>query len=111
MSSFFRPHQPYDEVTLHDIRPYFQQLRYPIDRKSDSNTCLTPTVSLDFDPLESSHLSYHVESDLSEPSHPSVIRLTSDSSSSSAAPHHAPTLVYGRGFFLTHAMPRGRGCA
>ena len=81
------------------------------DEESDSDTHLTPTVSLDFDPLEPSYLSYHVESDPSECSRPLVIRLTFDSSSSSAAPHHVPPPVYGRGFIRTHAVPHGHGRA
>ena len=31
MSLFFQPHQPFGEVTLDDIRPYFQPLKYPTD--------------------------------------------------------------------------------
>ena len=111
MSPFFRPHQLYDEVTLDDIRPYFQPLRYPIDGESNLDTHLTSTVSLDSDSSESSYPSYHVEFDPSELSYPLVIRLTSDSSSSSAAPHHTPPPVHGRGFIHTRAVPRGRGCA
>ena len=44
-SPFFRPHQPYDEVTTDDIRPYFQPPRYPTVGDSDLDTRLTPTVS------------------------------------------------------------------
>ena len=73
---------------MDDIRPYFQPPRYPIDGDSYSNTHLTTIVSLDSDPSEPSYLSYHVETDPSEPFCPSVIHLTSDSSSSSAMPHH-----------------------
>ena len=111
MSPFFRPHQPYGEVTMDDIRPYFQPPRYPTDGDSDSDTRLTPTVSLDSDPSEPSYLSYHVETDSSELSYLSVIRLTSDSSSSSATPRHTPPLVRGRGFIRTRAVPRERGHA
>ena len=82
---------------MDDIPPYFQPPRYPIDGKSNSDTCLTPTVSLDSDPSEPSYQSYDVESDPSEPSHPLVIRLASDSSSSYATPHHTPPPVRGRG--------------
>ena len=111
MSPFFPPHQPYGKVTLDDIHPHFQPPRYPTDGESDSDTRLTLTVSLDSDPSEPSHLSYHVEFDPSEPSYPLVICLASDSSSSSAAPHHAPPSVRGRGFIHTRAMPRGCRCA
>ena len=111
MSSFFRPHQPFGEITLDDIHPYFQPSRYPTDNETDSDTHLTPTVSLDSDPSEPSYPSYHVETDLSEPSYPSVIHLTSNSSSSSAAPLHTPPLVCGRGFIRTRAVPRGHGHA
>ena len=52
-----------------------------------------------------------MESDPSEPSRPSVIRLTSYLSSSSTAPHHAPPPARGCGFIRTHAMPHGRGRA
>ena len=51
-----------------------------------------------------------MESDPSELSYLSVIRLTSDSSSSTA-PGHAPPLIRGHGFIHTHAIPRGRGHA
>ena len=114
MSSFFHPHQPFDDITLDDIRPYFPPPRYPTDGESDSDTRLMPTVSLNSDSLEPSYPSYHVETDLSEPSHPLVIRLTSDSSSSSsssAAPRCTPPLVRGCGFIRTRAVPRGRGRA
>ena len=111
MSSFFPPHQSFDDITLDDISPYFPPPRYLTDGESDSNTHLTPTVSLDSDPSEPSYPSYHVETDPSEPSHPSVIRLTSDSSSSSAASRHMPPLVRGRGFIHTRAVPHGHGHA
>ena len=85
MSSFFRPHQSFDNITLDDIRPYFLPPRYLINGEFDLDTRLMLTVSLDSNPSEPSYLSYHVESDPFEPSCPSVVRLTSDSSSSSAA--------------------------
>ena len=54
-----------------------------------------------------------MESDPSEPSYPSVIHLTSNLSSSSAAPRHIPPPIRGRGFIRTRAIPcgcgRGRG--
>ena len=108
MSPFFHPHQPYGEVTLDDICPYFQPPRYPTNGESDSDTRLTPIVYLDSNPSEPYYPSYHVETDPSKPSYPSVIRLTSDSSSS-AASHHVPPPVRGFGFIRTCVMPRGRG--
>ena len=96
---------------MDDVHPYFQPLRHPTDGESDLDARLTPTVSLDFDPSEPSYPSYHVEPDLSEPSHPLVICLTSDSSSSSATPHNATPPVHGRGFIHTNAVPCGRGRA
>ena len=30
MSPFFQPHQPFGDVTLDDIRPYFTLPRYPL---------------------------------------------------------------------------------
>ena len=93
------------------FHPYFQPPRYPTDEESNSDTRLTSTVSLDSNLSEPSYPSYHVESDLSEPSHPSVICSTSNSSSSSIAPHHAPPLVRDRGFIHTGIVPRGRGRA
>ena len=52
-----------------------------------------------------------METDLYEPSYPSVIHLTSDSSSSSVASHHVLPSVCGCGFIRTHAVPRGCGRA
>ena len=111
MSPFFHPHYPFDDITLDDICPYFLLLRYPTDGESDSDTCLTPIVSLDSDSSEPSYSSYHVESDLFEPSLSLVIRLTSDLSSSSVASRHVPPPVHGRGFIRTRAVPRGCGRA
>ena len=105
MSPFFHPHQPFDDITLDDIRPDFSPPRYPTDGESDSDTHLMPTVSLDSDSLEPFYLSYHVELDQSEPSRPLMIRLTSDSSSSFTASHHMPPLVRGRGFIRNRTMP------
>ena len=100
MSPSFQSHQPFGEVILDDIRPYFMPPRYPTDDESDS------------DPSEPSYSSYRVETDPSEPSFPSVVRLSSDSaSSSSAAPRRTPPPVRGRGFIRTRAVPRGRGQA
>ena len=64
-----------------------------------------PTVSLDSDPLVPSYLSYHMESDPSEPSRPSVIHLTSDSSSSSVASRHVPPPVVAMGSFVPVPCP------
>ena len=35
MSPFFRPHEPFNDVSLDDIRPPFHPLRYPLDGKSN----------------------------------------------------------------------------
>ena len=66
---------------------------------------------MESDPSEPSYPSYRVETDPSEPSFLSVIRLSSDSASSSAAPHRTLPPVRGRGFIRTRAVPRGRGRA
>ena len=108
MSSFFRPHQSFDNITLDDIHPYFSPPRYLTDGGSDLDTHLIPTVFLDSDPSEPSYPSYNMETDPSEPSYPSVIRLTSDSSSSSTASHHVPPPVRGFGFIRTRVVPCGR---
>ena len=62
---------PYENITLHDVRPPFNPLMHPTDGEFDSDTRLAPT--------------YSVESDSLELSYPYVIRLTSDSSSSSSS--------------------------
>ena len=111
MSPFFRPHQPFDDITLDDIRPYFPPLRYPTDGESNLNNHLMPTVSLDSDPSEPSYSSYHVETDPAEPYHPSVIRLTSNSFSSSVASCHTPPPVRDRGFIRARVEPCRRGRA
>ena len=92
---------------MDDIYPDFASPKYPTDDESDSNTRLTPTALVESDPSES----YHAETDPSEPSHLSVIHLTSDSSSSSATSRHTPPPVRGRGFIHTRAVPRERGRA
>ena len=89
-SSFFCSHESFDDVTMDDIRPCFHPPRYPTDGESDSNTRLTPTISVEYDLSESSYSTYSVESDPSEPSYPLVIRLTSNSSASSASPAPPP---------------------
>ena len=76
MSPFFCTHESYEDITLDDVQPSFHPLMYPIDGDSDSNICLTMTYSVEFD--------------LSEPTFPFVIQLTSNSSSSTAS--QAPTL-------------------
>ena len=50
---------------------------------------------MESDPSEPSHPSYHIETDSSEPSFSSVIRLSSDSASSSSAAFitHCPQFV------------------
>ena len=68
MSPFFHLHEPYNDITLDDVCPPFHLPMYLTDGEFDSDTCLTPT--------------YSVESDPSKPSYPFVIHLTSDSSSS-----------------------------
>ena len=64
--------------------------------------------------MESSTLTsmYSVEPNPSEPPYPSVIRLSSDSSTSFTA-GHAPPSVCGHGFIRTHVVPyrHGRGHA
>ena len=95
MSSFFQPHQPFGEVTMDDIHPYFAPPRYPTDDESDSDTRLTPTASVESNPSKPSYSSYRVGTDPFEPSFPSVIRLSSDSASSLAAPRHTPLPVRG----------------
>ena len=75
-------------------------------------TRLTPTALVESDPSKPSYSSYHVETDPSKPSFPFVIHLSSDLAfSSSAAPRRTPSLVRGRGFIRTRAVPRGHGRA
>ena len=81
---------------MDDVRPPFHPPMYPINGESDFGARLT--------------LTYLVESDPSKPTYPFVIRLTSDSSSSSAA-SRAPPLVHGRGFIRTCVVPRECGRA
>ena len=109
MSPFFWPHEPFEDITSDDIRPPFHPPRYLIDGEFDFDTQLTPTVSLDFNPSESSYSTYSVRSYCSEPSQLSVIHLSSYSSTSSAGPIPAP--VHGHGFIHTRVVPRGRGRA
>ena len=96
---------------MDDIRPYFVLPRYPTDDESDSDTHLTLTASVESGPSEPSYPSYHVETDPSEPSFLSMIRLSSDSASSSATPYCTPPPVRGLRFIHTRAVPRGCGRA
>ena len=105
----FRPHLPFGEVTMVDISPYFVPPRYPTNDESDSDTRLTPTASVESDPSEPSYPSYYVETDPSESFFPSVIRLSSDSASSSATPYRTLPPIHGRGFIRTRAVPRRCG--
>ena len=109
MSPFFCLHEPYDDITLDDVHPPFHPSRYPTDGESNSDTRLTPTISVESDPSESSYPTYSMGSYRLEPSQPSVICLSSDSSASSAG--LAPPRVYGRGFICTHVVlhRHGRG--
>ena len=111
MSPFFRPYKLFDDVTLDDIHPRFHLPRYLTDADSDFDTRLTPTYSVESDSDTRITLTYLMESDPSEPSYPSVIRLTSNSnsSSSSVVPGHAPPLVHGHEFIHTCAVPRRYG--
>ena len=94
---------------MDDVHPPFHPLRYSTDGDSDSDTQLTSTVSIEMDPLESSYPTYSVGSYRSEPSQPSVICLSFDSSTSSASLASPP--VRSHGFIPTRAMPCGRGRA
>ena len=95
MSPFFHPHEPYDDITVHNVWSLFHPSMHPIDRESNSNTRLTPTYSVEFDLLEVTF--------------PSVIWSTSNSSSSAAS--QAPHPRHGRGFIYTCMIPRGCGWA
>ena len=103
MSSFFRPHKPYDDITMDDIRPPFHPSRYPTDSESDSDTQLTPTYSVESDPSESTYLTYSIGSYRLEPSQPSMICLSSSSFASSTS--LAPPSVHSCGFICTCAVP------
>ena len=46
MSPFFHPHEPYEDITLDDVRPPFLSPMQPTDREDKSNTRLTLTYSL-----------------------------------------------------------------
>ena len=95
MSMFFRPYDLYEDITLDDMRLPFHPPRYPTDEESN--------------PSKLSYSTYSMESYRSEPSHPFVIRLSSDSSASTVGP--APPSVRGYGFIWTHVVPRGHGRA
>ena len=93
MSLFFRPYKLYEDITLDDVHPPFHPSMYPTNEESNSNTCLTPT--------------YSMESDPSEPSYPSVIRFTSDSSSFAAG--QAPCPGVDEGSFAPESYAMGMG--
>ena len=84
ISLFFHSYEPYDDITLDDVHQPFHPLIYPTHGKSDSNTCLTLTYSVEFDP--------------SEPSYISMIRLSLDSSS--CAMSQAPPRLVDEGSFV-----------
>ena len=109
MSPFFRPHEPFEDITMDDVCMPFHPPRYHTDGNSDSDTRLTLTASIETNPFESSYSTYSMGSYHSEPSQPSVIRLSFNSSASSASP--APPLIHSHGFIRTHAVPRGHGRA
>ena len=109
MSPFFRSHEPFEDIIMDDVCPPFHALRQPTDGKSDFDTRLTPTVSIESDSSESSYPTYSVGSYRSKPSQPSMIWLSLDSSTSSAGP--VPPLVCGHVFICTRAVPRRRGHA
>ena len=88
---------------MDDFHPLFHPPRYLTNEDSDSNTRLTPIASIETDPSESSYLTYSMGSYHSKPSQPLVIRLSSDSSASSASP--SPPLIRDRGFIRTRAVP------
>ena len=52
MSPLFYPHEPYDDITLDDVRPPFHPLRYLIDGEFDFDTRLTPIIFVESDPSE-----------------------------------------------------------
>ena len=112
MSPFFRPHKPYDDITLDNVHPPFHPPMYPTYGESNSDTRLTLTMSMEFDPSGSSYSTYSMGSYRSEPSQPSIVFLSSDSSASSVG--LAPPPVCSHGFIRTRAIPRtcghGGGC-
>ena len=95
MSPFFHPHEPYDDITLDDIHPPFHPLRYLTDGESDSDTRLTPIFFVESEPSESTYLTYSVGSYHLDPSQPSIIRLSSDSSASFGDPLYPQFMVVG----------------
>ena len=109
MSSFFHPHERYDDITLDDIHPPFHPLRYLTDGESDSDTRLTPIFFMESEPSESTYLTYSVGSYHLEPSQPSIIRLSSDSSALFGDP--ALPSVHGCGFNCTCTVPCEHGRA
>ena len=88
VNPFFYPHYPHEDITLDDVWPPFHPLMYSTNGESNSNTCLTPTCS--------------IESDPSEPMFPFVIYMTSNSSSSATS--QVPPPRCGWGFICTRAI-------
>ena len=89
MSTFFLLHDPFDDIILVAIHPP----TYPLDAKMDSNMCLTPTYTIELDPID--------------PSYPSVIQFTLESTSSTVS--RVFGLSHGSGFIRMRAVPHGHG--
>ena len=104
MSVFFRPHKPFEDITLDDVRLPFHPSRYLTDGDFDSDTRLMSTISIESDPSKSSYPTYSMGFYHLEPSQPSVIRLSSDSSTSSAG--LVPPPVRSCGFIHIRTVPR-----
>ena len=92
MSPFFCPHELYEDIHLDDVQPPFHPSMYPIDGEADSDIHLTQT--------------YLVKSNLSNPTFPSMIWLTSDCSLSAAS--RAPPTRCEQDFIRTRAAPPTR---
>ena len=69
MSQFSCPHEPYDDITLHGVRPPSHPLRYPTDGESIFDIRLTPTYSVECDPSELTYPTFSMGSYYSKPSH------------------------------------------
>ena len=85
MSPFFGPHDPFNGINLDVVRPHFHPPMYPTDEETDFDPHLMPR--------------YTIESNPTELSYPSLIQLTSDTSSSSESRVLGPR--HGRGFIRT----------
>ena len=109
MSSFFRPHEPFKDITMDDVCLPFHPPRHSTDREFDFDTQLTSIVSIESNLSKSSYPTYSVGSYCLEPSQPSVIQLFSDSSTSSTSLDPPP--ICSHGFIHTRAILRGRGRA